>query len=64
MRDLIFIEKKIKGTCLSTNSNGVIVANYYQCRCASGYYGINCERFIDYCSSQPCLNGGICKSGM
>jgi cubilin len=33
----------------------------YTCICHEGYTGIHCEASVDYCSSQPCQNGGTCR---
>ncbi|KJH41517.1 EGF-like domain protein [Dictyocaulus viviparus] len=33
----------------------------YQCKCATGYYGKNCEHKIDACYGHPCLNNAVCK---
>ena len=33
----------------------------YQCQCASGYTGYNCQHNTDECASNPCLNGGTCN---
>ena len=35
----------------------------YECECALGYEGKNCEQQIDYCMlNKPCLNGGTCSN--
>ena len=34
--------------------------NGYHCLCEHGYDGLNCERNIDECASEPCQNGGAC----
>nr|XP_022908749.1 protein slit [Onthophagus taurus] len=44
-------------------NNGKCVAlpdREYECRCAPGYHGKNCESMIDACYGNPCRNG-ICK---
>uniref|UniRef100_A0A7E4ZYZ5 Glycosyltransferase family 92 protein n=1 Tax=Panagrellus redivivus TaxID=6233 RepID=A0A7E4ZYZ5_PANRE len=33
----------------------------YECRCAVGYYGRNCEKEIDACYGEPCENDGRCE---
>ena len=33
----------------------------YNCICASGYTGQNCERQIDFCATTPCQNGATCE---
>lgn len=35
----------------------------YSCACPPGYTGRNCDRIVDECSLQPCLNGGVCTGG-
>lgn len=33
----------------------------YECICAPGYHGTNCEYVIDACYGNPCESGGTCK---
>ncbi|KAJ8952957.1 hypothetical protein NQ318_006574 [Aromia moschata] len=33
----------------------------YECKCAPGYHGKNCEYMIDACYGNPCRNLGTCK---
>lgn len=33
----------------------------YECNCAPGYHGKNCEFMIDACYGNPCRNGAACK---
>jgi hypothetical protein len=33
----------------------------YQCDCAPGFHGKNCEFMIDACYGNPCRNGASCK---
>ncbi|KAJ8920493.1 hypothetical protein NQ315_005362, partial [Exocentrus adspersus] len=33
----------------------------YECKCAPGYHGKNCEFMIDACYGNPCRNFGTCK---
>ncbi|XP_050293925.1 protein slit isoform X3 [Anthonomus grandis grandis] len=33
----------------------------YECKCAPGYHGKNCEFMIDACYGNPCGNAGTCK---
>ena len=32
----------------------------FNCICLPGYTGKYCEQLIDYCLSNPCVNGGTC----
>ena len=32
----------------------------FECQCPPGYEGTRCEIDIDYCASDPCLNGATC----
>ncbi|XP_061766564.1 protein jagged-1b isoform X1 [Nerophis ophidion] len=43
------------GTCINTGPDK------YQCSCAEGYSGANCERAEHACLSNPCYNGGSCS---
>ncbi|XP_072525671.1 protein jagged-1b isoform X3 [Salminus brasiliensis] len=42
------------GTCSNTGPDK------YQCSCADGYSGANCEKAERACLSNPCANGGSC----
>lgn len=33
----------------------------YQCTCAPGYHGRNCDSLVDACYGNPCENHGTCK---
>ena len=35
--------------------------NQYQCLCAVGYTGHDCEKEIDECLLSPCLNNATCR---
>ena len=37
------------------------VVNGYQCNCAVGWTGTNCDVNINDCSPNSCLNGGFCQ---
>ncbi|XP_018333054.1 sushi, von Willebrand factor type A, EGF and pentraxin domain-containing protein 1-like [Agrilus planipennis] len=47
------------------NGGKCIVVNefLYNCKCPSGAIGSNCEKRINSCDSNPCLNGGHCFTG-
>lgn len=45
----------------ANNSTCVNQGDDYKCECAVGYYGQLCERSIDACFGQPCMNGGTCQ---
>lgn len=36
----------------------------FQCNCFDGYEGDSCDRDVNECVSQPCLNGGICLNAV
>ncbi|XP_078485460.1 uncharacterized protein LOC100176063 isoform X2 [Ciona intestinalis] len=38
--------------------------DYYTCKCADGFAGINCEIDMDECASYPCKHGGTCVDGV
>ncbi|XP_044288680.1 delta and Notch-like epidermal growth factor-related receptor [Varanus komodoensis] len=38
--------------------------NNFTCTCPTGYTGELCQSEIDYCSQQPCKNGGTCYSSI
>jgi len=66
---LKLIEKKnffkpcIPSPC-SVNSNCVANSfNQFTCSCFPGYTGVYCESQINYCSSNPCMNG-TCVNGL
>ncbi|XP_039288666.1 protein crumbs isoform X2 [Nilaparvata lugens] len=40
-------------TCLNINAT-------YMCVCEHGYFGDQCEKKVDDCTTEPCLNGGVC----
>ncbi len=37
--------------------------NDYECMCASGWGGKNCDTSVNECASNPCQNGGECEDG-
>ncbi|KAA0197196.1 Jagged, partial [Fasciolopsis buskii] len=45
------------GICRNTNST----EKPFQCSCTREYTGDFCEKNIDYCLQNSCLNGGICQ---
>jgi hypothetical protein len=58
-------------TCIDVNipllsnnnpTSSLISNSSYQCFCSRGYIGINCEQFSNPCSSNPCLNQGLCQA--
>ena len=50
-------EPHVQVTCF-THIQDLI--NNYNCTCAVGYFGRNCETNIDDCLPRPCVNGGTC----
>ncbi|KAK2169270.1 hypothetical protein NP493_1196g00053 [Ridgeia piscesae] len=51
-------EKCQNGATCSDNSDKDGV---YQCHCASGFTGYNCQHNVDECASNPCHNGATCN---
>lgn len=47
---------KILGTCNETSNSD------FECFCQTGWTGRYCERMIDHCVTNPCLNNGVCRS--
>ena len=45
----------INATSCERQTDGSVV-----CVCPAGYDGTNCEIYIGFCHSDPCLNGGTC----
>jgi hypothetical protein len=42
------------GECVQTS------ASEHVCRCPRGFQGQTCEQRIDFCDTDPCLNGATC----
>lgn len=40
----------------------VQLVNDYRCDCKPGYMGRHCEIKLNYCATNPCLNGGVCTT--
>lgn len=36
--------------------------NNFLCACNYGYTGNLCDQVVDYCASNPCMNGGQCTT--
>jgi len=49
--------------CLRILSCCCAVARY-TCQCMAGYEGVNCEREINECNSNPCQHGGRCVDAL
>ncbi|XP_044737228.1 protein slit isoform X2 [Chrysoperla carnea] len=47
--------------CMNNGECVPLPDRQYQCRCAPGYHGENCQFMIDACYGNPCRNDGICK---
>jgi hypothetical protein len=43
---------------------GDLAPDTYQCECAAGYAGENCDLNVDDCEGSPCQNGGLCVDGV
>lgn len=48
-------------SCLNYGSC-IDLVNTYSCQCRPGYTGSNCEHRISACDSNPCMEGGTCRS--
>ena len=46
--------------CVNKASCTNVIPDSYQCICAPGYTGNNCQIEINECHSDPCKNGAIC----
>lgn len=61
---MIIVSDFITGHCTSStcSNGGVCIERYkgYQCNCASGYMGKNCQYNVNECASGPCRNNGTC----
>uniref|UniRef100_A0A8C0UNG6 Delta-like protein n=1 Tax=Cyanistes caeruleus TaxID=156563 RepID=A0A8C0UNG6_CYACU len=54
------------GTCSNTGPDKyhchlTDLVNGYRCICSPGYAGDHCEKDINECASNPCMNGGHCQ---
>ncbi|KAJ8979364.1 hypothetical protein NQ317_002953 [Molorchus minor] len=47
--------------CLNHGQCYPLRPNDYQCACAPGYVGKNCEKVQNICDELPCQNQGVCK---
>eukprot|EP01049_Picozoa_sp_SAG25_P012807 SAG25_NODE_1821_length_2292_cov_2.689922_2_plen_404_part_01 len=51
------------GTCTmlsSFNTTSGLIESMYNCSCAPGYNGTNCQSDVNECDSSPCRNGAVC----
>ncbi|RXG73149.1 Protein slit [Armadillidium vulgare] len=47
--------------CQNGGSCTSLPGKNYECICAPGYHGTECQYKIDACYGNPCVNGGTCK---
>ena len=61
LRNEILTSKSDSTSCLlNCGNHGVCDLINLKCKCNPDFKGKNCEMETDPCSSQPCLNDGIC----
>lgn len=46
----------------ANNGQCVDAVDDFNCVCEPGFTGKKCQHRIDYCSIEPCQNGGTCSS--
>lgn len=63
--DFLLTDRKFLNITRHCENGGLCIdgpGEEYSCRCGRGYTGSRCEVKVDYCVSDPCLNGGRCES--
>ena len=42
--------------------NANIQENGYECECAPGFHGYQCQYMVDHCAVSPCRNNATCAN--
>ena len=50
-----------EGACTASPIKSLLPLDAYECLCADGYTGRNCDIDVFDCGSNPCQNGGTCE---